>query len=122
MLTVIGVGTTSVALVSLVVLTQLMGKIVTALTPTPAVAAPSDSATLIQKAAAPVEGALGPDPTLVAAVAAAVAVAEEEYTAVLADPASGGSRRVSGWKGLGRWQTMTSRLGINPRRGNRRGR
>ncbi len=64
----------------------------------------------------------GTDPFLVAAVAAAVAFAagDQEYqpTAFAKEPAAarGTARGASGWKLSGRWQAISSRLSVDPRR------
>ena len=134
-LTITGAGTAFGALAALVVLTRLMGRV---LGPTaslepgsaddePPAGPEGASASLVaQDAAAPLTS--GHDPTLVAAVAAAKVVAAEDegYEPAAfeeeAVPAPAGARGGSGWKSFGRWQTMSSRLTVHPRRAARRGR
>ena len=134
-LTVTGVATAFVSLVGLVVLTGLMGRVLgpaaspeagLATEELPAGPEGASGSLVAQDTAA--ELASGHDPASVAAVAAAVAVAfeDEGYEAApfeeeaVSAPAE--ARGVSGWKSFGRWQTMSSRLTVHPRRAAGRGR
>ncbi|MEE9286352.1 MAG: hypothetical protein V3V35_11570 [Dehalococcoidia bacterium] len=74
----------------------------------------------------PFGGALGPDPKLAAAVAAAVAMAMEEMESEGMLQESAWARRpargTGAWKSSGRWQLMASRMAVQARRVTRGGR
>ncbi len=131
-LTIVGVGTAFGSLVSLVVLTRLMSRIVGT--------APQDQAEAVAGTATDVlDGAARPEtvdettgvspnqnPKMAAAAAAAVAMAEEEFDAeamALEEMEDRGpAPDAAGWKSYGRWQLMASRVAMQSRRATRRGR
>ncbi len=119
-LTVVGVGTAFFTLTAMVVLTKIMGVYLGAkpvlegdALPASAAVTPGDVAT---PEAAPAEAVLAHDPSLVAAVAAAVAVASDEddggFFGDEAGMAPEGQGAASGWKSFGRWEIMSSRLSV----------
>lgn len=131
-LTILGVGAAFVSLVSLIILTRLMSRIVGT--------APQDQAEAIAGTAADaLDGAARPEtvdettgvspdqnPKMAAAAAAAVAMAEEEFDAeamALEEMEhQGPAPEAAGWKSYGRWQLMASRMAMQSRRATRRGR
>ena len=128
-LTILGVGAAFVSLVSLIILTRLMSRIVGTV--------PQDQAEAIAGAA--LDGAARPEtvdettgvapgqnPKMAAAAAAAVAMAEEEFDAeamaLEEREHQGPAPEAAGWKSYGRWQLMASRMAMQSRRATRRGR
>ena len=126
-LTILGVGAAFVSLVSLIVLTRLMSRIVGTAPQDQAEAIAGAAADALEQAADETTGvAPGQNPAMAAAAAAAVAMAEEEFDAeamALEEMEhQGPAPEAAGWKSYGRWQLMASRMAMQSRRATRRGR
>ena len=126
-LTILGVGAAFVSLVSLIVLTRLMSRIVGTAPQDQAEAIAGTAADALEEAAGETTGvAPGQNPAMAAAAAAAVAMAEEEFDAeamALEEMEhQGPAPEAAGWKSYGRWQLMASRMAMQSRRATRRGR
>ncbi len=126
-LTILGVGAAFVSLVSLIILTRLMSRIVGTAPQDQAEAIAGTAADALEEADDETTGvAPGQNPAMAAAAAAAVAMAEEEFDAeamALEEMEhQGPAPEAAGWKSYGRWQLMASRMAMQSRRATRRGR
>ncbi len=125
-LTILGVGAAFVSLVSLIVLTRLMSRIVGTEPQDQAEAIAGTAADALEEAADETTGSPDRNPAMAAAAAAAVAMAEEEFDAeamALEEMEhQGPAPEAAGWKSYGRWQLMASRMAMQSRRATRRGR
>ncbi|MCH8189814.1 MAG: OadG family protein [Chloroflexi bacterium] len=126
-LTILGVGAAFVSLVSLIILTRLMSRIVGTAPQDQAEAIAGTAADALAQAVDETTGvAPGQNPAMAAAAAAAVAMAEEEFDAeamALEEMEhQGPAPEAAGWKSYGRWQLMASRMAMQSRRATRRGR
>lgn len=126
-LTILGVGAAFVSLVSLIILTRLMSRIVGTAPQDQAEAIAGTAADALEEAVDETTGvAPGQNPAMAAAAAAAVAMAEEEFDAeamALEEMEhQGPAPEAAGWKSYGRWQLMASRMAMQSRRATRRGR
>ena len=125
-LTILGVGAAFVSLVSLIILTRLMSRIVGTAPQDQAEAIAGTAADVLEEAADETTGSPDRNPAMAAAAAAAVAMAEEEFDAeamALEEMEDRGpAPEAAGWKSYGRWQLMASRMAMQSRRATRRGR
>ena len=129
--TILGVGAAFVSLISLIILTRLMSRIVGTEPQDHAEAIAGTAADALDGAARTetVDETTGVSPDRnpkMAAAAAAVAMAEEEFDAeamALEEMEhQGPAPEAAGWKSYGRWQLMASRMAMQSRRATRRGR
>ena len=123
-LTILGVGAAFVSLVSLIILTRLMSRIVGTAPQDQAEAIAGTAADVLEEAADETTGSPDRNPAMAAAAAAAVAMAEEEFDAeamALEEMEDRGpAPEAAGWKSYGRWQLMASRMAMQSRRATRR--